>query len=324
MNGKNQFADVIGAMKGDVTQVLGKFLYFSLPSILVEKQALSNLCETLGMPYSGGKRLSVSDAFRSATGDIRDRLTVQRDGEQRILEVYCRDNSRTKDLLSRELVKETLHDRTNHYQKLANLHFDKGDKRFGYGDLKVDEDVDALGLCHRAEELFELYQRCANRRHIETICLNYLHSLEATKVSVNGHLYFVPKHTMEKVDVFESFIDALGDLNRSNKPLTANSFYLIDDAKQRDKMTEEFYLAVRKEIQEYQERADYLIKSGSNSPSIMERWVLKIANLEEKKRHYEQILQRELDGLDDEFATLKFLSQELSIRAMGLRNKRAA
>ncbi len=30
----------------------------------------------------------------------------------------------------------------------------------------------------------------------------------------------------------------------------------------------------------------------------MERWVLKIQGLEEKKRHYEKVLHRELDGLD--------------------------
>jgi len=89
-------------------------------------------------------------------------------------------------------------------------------------------------------------------------------------------------------------------------------------------MTEEFYSAVRREIAEYQERADYLIKSGSTSPSIMERWINKISTLEEKKSHYETILRRELDGLDDEFETLKFLSQELSIRARGLRLQRAA
>ena len=112
------------------------------------------------------------------------------------------------------------------------------------------------------------------------------------------------------------------DSYKEDKPLTANSFYIIDDAKQRDKMTEEFYLAVRKEIAEYQERADYLIKSGSRSPAILERWVLKIAALEEKKRHYEGILRRELDGLDDEFGDLKLLSQELTIRARGLRAKK--
>ena len=131
--------------------------------------------------------------------------------------------------------------------------------------------------------------------------------------------------TTTLVDAFESFIDGLNEINQNSETtLTANSFYVIDDAKQRNKMTEEFYSAVKKEITEYQERADYLIKSGSSSPAVMERWVLKISTLEEKKRRYEDVLRRELDGLDDEFDTLKLLSQELSIRARGLRQKQAA
>ena len=49
---------------------------------------------------------------------------------------------------------------------------------------------------------------------------------------------------------------------------------------------------------------------------------MKIAALEEKKRHYEGILRHELDGLDDEFGDLQLLSQELTIRARGLRAKK--
>ena len=103
-----------------------------------------------------------------------------------------------------------------------------------------------------------------------------------------------------------------------------NSFYIIDDEKQRGKMTEEFYAAVKKEIAAYQERCDYLIQSGSQSPAVMDRWVLKIQRLEEKKKHYEQVLRRELDGLDDEFSMLKFLAQELQARAQNLRSCKAA
>ena len=318
------FKDMVGTSAGDAEHMLGKFLYFSLASVLVEKDALTELCDSMGMPYSGAKRLSTADAFRSATGDIRDRIVVVRDGEQKIFSVYCRDNEHAPDVLSRELVKETLNQRTNQYEKLANIQFDKTDQSFGYGDVSYDADVDAMAFCQRAKNLFELYQRCANRRQIETICVNYLRSLEATKVTGNGHNYFVPRQSMEKVDAFEGFIDALNAINKNDTFLTANSFYIIDDAKQRNKMTEEFYSAVKREIAEYQERADYLIKSGSTSPSIMERWINKISTLEEKKRHYETILRRELDGLDDEFETLKFLSQELSIRARGLRLQRAA
>ena len=318
------FCDVIGASSGEHHNMLGKFLYFSLSNVLVDKKDLEALCESLGMDCSCGRRLPVADAFKSATGDVRDRITVRRDGEQKFYQIYCRENKSTANVLSRELVKEMVNQRTNQYEKLANIYYDKADQRFGYDDLAYDEDVDAMKYCHQAEQLFELYQTCANRKQVETVCLKFLRSLDATKVSVNGHLYFVPRHTMEQVAVFETFFEELSQLNRNNTSLIANSFYLIDDAKQRDKMTEEFYLAVKKEIAQYQERADYFIQSGCSSPSTMERWVVKIQALEEKKRRYEDILRRELTGLDDEFESLRLLSQELSLRARGLRSRKAA
>lgn len=314
----------IGAAQGDKAHMLGKFLYFSLANLLVEKEALSKLCDDLNIPYSGSKRLSVADAFRSATGDIRERVPVTSMGETNIYLAYCRDNKRTDGVLSRELVKETLNRQTNQYEKLANISYDKSDNVFRCENLTPDPDIDVRACCRRAEELFELYQICANRKHVETICSSYLRGLEATKLSITGHMYFVPRTHMDGVDVFEDFITLLGGLNKNGAPLMVNSFYIIDDEKQRGKMTEEFYAAVRKEISVYQEKVDYLIKSGSRSPAVMDRWVLKIQALEEKKRHYEQVLRRELDGLDDEFSTLKFLSQELQVRAQNLRGRKVA
>ena len=305
----------IGAAKGDEQQMLGKFLYFSLANLLVDREELSNLCESVGIPYAGCNRLSVGDAFRSATGDIRERVPVMENGETNIYLAYCRDNKHTADIFSRELVKETLNRHTNQYEKLANISYNKADGVFRCDNMVCDDAVDVPECCRRAEELFELYQCCANRRQIETICGNFLRSLEATKLSVTGHMYFVPRTYMEQVDIFEDFITLLSGLNKKATPLVVNSFYIIDDAKQRDKMTEEFYLAVKKEIAAYQEKCDYLIKSGSQSAAVMDRWV-------EKKRHYEGVLQRELDGLDDEFSVLKFLSQELQIRANSIRSQR--
>ena len=317
--------DFVGAAEGDKTHMLGKFLYFSLANLLVERDALSKLCEDMGIPYAGGTRLSVGDAFRSATGDIREQIPVTSMGETHIYRVYCRDNKRTSArVMSRELVKETMHQETNQYEKLANISYDKDDGLFRCDNLMPDDVIDVPGYCRRAEELFELYQRCANRKQIETICTNYLRSLEATKLSITGHMYFVPNTHMDQVDIFEDFISLLSGLNKSGTPLMVNSFYIIDDEKQRGKMTEEFYAAVKKEIAEYQERCDYFIKSGSQSPAIMDRWVLKIQALEQKKRHYEQVLRQELDGLDDEFNTLKFLSQELQTRAQNIRFQKAA
>ena len=312
----------VAAAEGDAEHVLGKFLYFSLANLLVDKDELSELCDSMDIPYSGGNRLSVSDAFRSATGDIRERVPVTENGETNIYLAYCRDNKRTAKILSRELVKETMNRQTNQYEKLANISYDKVDGVFRCDNLVMDDAVDVRECCRRAEELFELYQRCANRKQIETICTNFLRGIEATKLSITGHMYFVPRTYMDRVDIFEDFITLLSGLNKKQTPLVVNSFYIIDDAKQRDKMTEEFYLAVKKEIATYQEKCDYLIKSGSQSPAVMDRWVLKVQALEEKKRHYESVLQRELDGLDDEFSVLKFLSQELQVRANSIRNQR--
>ncbi|MFR7743264.1 MAG: DUF6744 family protein [Acutalibacteraceae bacterium] len=318
MTNITNFQDILGATNGDKTSVLGKVpLFLACQHSGGEGEALAQLCEDLNIPYSGSKRISVSDAFRSATGDIKDRITVKSPGAHHIYAVYCRDNAHTEDVCSRELVGETLNQRTNQYEKLANIFYDRRDNRFGYDNIGFDADIDPISYCRRAEELFELYQICANRRQIETICLSYLRMLEATKVSTTGHLYFIPRQHMDKVDTFETFIEQLSDMNQNDNALSVNSFYIIDDAKQRDKMTEEFYSAVKKEIALYQEKADYLIQSGSRSPSVMERWVNKIATLEQKKQHYEEILRRELDGLDDEFETLRLLSQELSVRANG-------
>ena len=57
MTNITNFQDILGATNGDKTSVLGKFLYFSLANILVEKEALAQLCEDLNIPYSGSKRL---------------------------------------------------------------------------------------------------------------------------------------------------------------------------------------------------------------------------------------------------------------------------
>lgn len=316
--------DFVAASQGDAQNMLGKFLYFSLSNLLVEKAQLSELCESMGISYSGGTRLSVADAFRSATGDIKERKPVTVAGETNIYLVYCRDNKHTADALSRELVKETLNQKTNRYEKLANITCDRKDGQIYCTNIVMDPDIDVQARCRQAEELFELYQRCANRKQIETICANFLREMEATKLSINGHLYFVPRSHMEKVDIFEDFIGLLGGMNRNNTPLVVNSFYIIDDEKQRSKMAEEFYNAVKKEITEYQERCDYFIKSNCQSPAVMERWVLKVRGLEERKRHYEEILRRELNGLDEEFSTLKLLSQELQVRADAIHLQKAA
>ena len=109
-----------------------------------------------------------------------------------------------------------------------------------------------------------------------------------------------------------------------NDGLVVNSFFMADDAKQREKMAGEFYALARREAQEYQEKAAYLIDSGCQSAAIMERWIRRIEDLKEKKQRYEALFQKELTETDEEFHSLQLYQQELQIRAQGIRALKAA
>lgn len=315
------------AVDNDGESVLGKILYYSLSSILVEKSTLARICDEIGFPVPLSRRVALADTFKSATGDIRDTKTIQVPGGTEIFKVYCRDNQSVKGVISRELVKETLDSRTNDYKKLANITFSK-DFGISYDDLVYDEHVDAMDYCREAMELFELYQVCAGRKQIETLLESFVDSLRAVKLLSHGKMYFIPREYMHRLDVFEDLIEQLEVNNRYKNPrrmpMDSNSMYVVDDAKQREKMAAAFYRSVRKEIADYQERANYLIQSGSQSAAIMERWVTKIEGLEQMKREYETILKRELNDIDDDFSSLGYLSQELQIRARGIRLSKAA
>ena len=315
------------AVQQDGQGVLGKVLYYSLSNILIDKKKMIELCASVGFPYQPTNRSAKADAFRSATGDIYERRVLKTDCGLQIFKVYCRDNKAPGGVISRELVKETVREDTNGYRKIANISFTKEGGVFSYDNLAADPHVDPLPYCMEAQKLFELYQTCVGRRQIETILENYVESMQAVKIA-RGHMYFVPRDYMAKLSLFEDLIDLLEKNNQFQKlgrsPLAANSMFVVNDAKQRNKMAFAFYTAARKEIEEYEERATHLIQSGSQSPSILEKLSLRIRALEEKRSYYEGILNKELTALDDQFTSLRYLSEELQIRARGLRVKKKA
>nr|WP_302666507.1 DUF6744 family protein [uncultured Agathobaculum sp.] len=307
----------------DESQLLGKFLYYSLADVLVQKEDFERICTALDFPYAG-RRISVVDAFKNATGKVTRRTVAGASGSQEILRIYCRDNMRDGNLYSRELVRETVGLRTNRYDKLANICYDRDTDRMYHDIVENDPSLDVEQLCRNMEDKFRVFRNCLGRSQIDTILLHYLGTLDALPISVYGKLYFVPRDKMHKVDLFEDFLEELNLANQNEKALVVNSFYVADDEKQREKMASEFYTLVRKEAQEYQERAMYLIDSGCQSPSIMERWILRIDDLKQKKQRYEALFRKELSETDAEFDSLQLYSQELQIRADGIRMQRAA
>ena len=307
----------------DENQLLGKFLYYSLADVLVKKEDFERICNALDFPYAG-RRISTVDAFRNATGKVTRRTVSGSGGTQEIFRIYCRDNQRDGNLYSRELVRETVGLRTNRYDKLANICYDRDADRMYHDIVEDDPALDVEQLCRSMESKFLVFRECLGRSQIDTILLHYLEALDALPISVYGKLYFVPRDKMHKVDLFEDFLEELNRANQNDKALVVNSFFVADDDKQRDKMASEFYTLVRKEAQEYQERAAYLIDSGCQSASIMERWIRRIHELEQKKQRYEALFRKELSETDAEFGSLQLYSQELQVRVDGIRMLKAA
>lgn len=200
-------------------------------------------------------------------------------------------------------------------------HLKDKEPAYYYDNLEADPNVDALSCCQDAQELFALYQTCASRRQIDTLLQNYLDTMQAVKAA-RGRIYFIPRDYMPKLALFEDFIALLEQHNQhkyaDRLPLDANSMFVVDDEKQRSKMALAFYRTIQKDLAEYEKRATHLIQSGNQSPAIMDRMVLSIRELERKKIYYESILKQELHEVDEQYTSLRYLSDELQIRARSI------
>lgn len=311
----------------DGAEVLGQVAYYSLSSILVQKNILAELCQGVGLEYKPGARPPIADAFRSATGDVHKRIVTRKGNDTEICKVYFRDNESTAGYLTRELIKETLDSRTNQYTKLANVRVGKKSGEFEVMDLAYDPHVDAKSYCEQANSLFLLYQACASRRQVEGLLDKFLTRLDAVKIC-RGKFFFVPRHSMQRLPIFEDFAASLSENNlitahRSPEDpegadavpsVDTNTMFVVDDQKQRNKMANAFYDAVGKEIEEYEERIQHLLQSGCTSAKIADRWMKRVDSLTEKKRRYENVLQRQLDKTKDDFEDLRFMADRLQLQ----------
>lgn len=312
----------INTEDGKIQEIMGKYMYYSLPKLIVKAERVKEICRQIGFPIEVNENISATDAFRSATGEIYDRIEEAENGGVKIVKIYCRDNKRANtDVLSRELVEETLYETTNSYKKLANLSLDKTSGEIILSDVDYSSDRDIRGYFNKAQDLFQLYQNCIGNRSIETMADKYISGLRATAISARGHHYFIPKAYMHGIALLEDFMELVAKENlftyankRDSKYISINSMYVADDEKQRGKMAHEFYRDMGNEIETYQKRIMNLIRNGSSSQKILDRWELKIQSLESKKKEYEGILKQNLSGIDEEFTMLRDICDQFKLK----------
>lgn len=311
MNGSINLKDVIAtAGQSNQEDLLGKMVYYSLSDVLIDRAEFEKIRAACNIGGRAGTRISAANAFRAATGDVKGRVEIGGYSGK----VYFRDNKQRKGWISRELVMEEPDDHTNLYTKVANVVFNRNTETLCLENVSGVSPVNAQDFYAQVCNLYEKYRRCVNRRQVETVATNMLAEMNAIKIQTHGHMYFVPRSSMPYVSMFEDFIETLDKHTQNEGSLVVNSLFVVNDEKQRQKMTSDFYAAIRKEVEMYDESVRHLIDTGCQSVAIMNRWIAKIKALNEKRRMYENLFRDQLNEVNGEFSTLQGLSQELQIR----------
>ena len=295
--------------------IIGKFLYYSTSNILIERTKFIDIGQSFGLPKCKPAKESKSGAYRRATTAIKDRIQVKDGGGTRVYRIYCRDNKKEDAAhIYRELVKETLNSKTNDYKKLANIIFDKESETIYCDNEVYDADVDVREYCRRAVELYERLCTCYTTDHVESVIQDQLDRMQANKISIHGNLYFIPNPYLPLLNILEDYIDAISKHNLNDGLVMSNSMFVVDDERQRQKMTDEFYANYKRDIEYYQQRVQHFIDSGCESQAVIRRWILKIQALQQKKKTYENVLKQQLDALNSDYAMLQMQSEELRVR----------
>ena len=308
--------DSLMAVHQDSKGIIGKFFYYSTSSILIPKVKFIEIGQAFGLPKFKPAKESKAGAYRNATTALRERVTVKdADGRAHVYRIYCRDNKKDDArLIVRELVKETPNAKTNEYKKLANICFDRENEVLFVENEIVDADVDVRKYCSLAQELYDRYCYCYTADQVDSVIDDMLQRMQANDISIKGNLFFIPKQYLSLLNLLEDYIEAISKENLNNSMVHCNSMFVVDDERQRQKMTSEFYANYKKDIEFYQDRIQHFIDSGCDSQAVIQRWLQKINALQMKKRTYEEILQRQLDDLNSDYAMLQMQGQELAIR----------
>ena len=183
-----------------------------------------------------------------------------------------------------------------------------------------DADVDVDKYCQLAEELYLKFCDCYSTKQVETVIEDLLDRMQANKISIHGNLYFVPNTNLALLNLLEDYIAAISEHNLNESHIISNSMFVVDE-KQRQKMTEEFYVNYKRDIEAYQKAIQRFIDTGCDSPKVISRWMQKIATLQQKKKTYEDVLKRHLDDLYNDYAMLEMQSQELFARNNKIQNQ---
>lgn len=138
-----------------------------------------------------------------------------------------------------------------------------------YDNTEYDPDIDAAQYCEQALTLFDRFKGCYNSDHVDSVVQLLLEKMQAVKINIHGNLYFIPNPHLPLLNIFEDCIEALSKCNLNAGNVSSNSMFVANDEKQREKMTAEFYMNYKRDIETYEDVFSTSLTTAAHLPRLL-------------------------------------------------------
>jgi hypothetical protein len=337
--------DNIIAVKEGANGIIGKLVYFTIGRCLIKEDKVEEIVADSGINKGIlSKKFTNTHAFKSATKSLERKIKTFNRGVLDVYNIRILDNAKEQGkYVVREIKKEVIKEKQNDMIHLGNFMLDseavkknierdkKGivstrDAELSFNlieknikevnfDLKNSLGHDLYEECQKIVELYEYAKDCYNENRIVGLVEKYVEDyLDASPISIHGKVFFVPVFRDEELSKIEIFMNAINEANELDGNISIMTVPIMDEKRFVKEYTKEFYNMANTEIEIYQERLDYFIKSGQSNERVLNAWKQKIERFIEKKQKYSIIFKQELDELNGDMEILYRQMRELDMR----------
>lgn len=294
------------------TYFLGQVLYFTISQMAIPITQAHQELSDLGLPVELLKtRVRPIDAFRKATKELEKKFPTTDDGIRSVFMV--RSAGQDEDASHRFVVLERLRiekgkKRRLAYEVVAECRFRRGTinkegQYIGHSIEVVPKQVPGFEFTDGEAEWIEyglkiLPDRFRHWIHnlddgaIRAYVRDYVRTLGGTCLKESGSFYFVRQRHAQKVALLKQWLRSLGQ--------EFNSFPLLDLTEQRDLLRQAVAEETKTEIERLQAEIAPVIKGERKIlPTTVEAFLDRSAELLERTKEYEQILEDDLEDTRD-------------------------
>lgn len=274
--------------------LLGYMFFQKTPSeIKVDEPTLLTLMQKANLPEYYVRKISRSDAFRRATTEIKQTITIQGNGIQSeaLVEVtqVAQDNNQIVRLLGRKLIDSNKQEVD--YETVGRIEYDKksGSMMTAVNPAYAME-YDYRQILSDAEKRFAVYADYHNRETIKNMTLRIVKDMAPIALLDSGVAKFIPIKYKDNLYCLQELICLLNPYGASD-----GAFEIIpvmDTEEQRDLINRQANLSITEEVTDLMASLSETLKSkGSLTVNSAKSYMDKFLKLKQVIEDYQETIQ---------------------------------